>query len=1094
MINSKQHFKMYKKGKQWLVAGITTSVLAFGAWDVVTVQADTVTSDVPDATSTTTGTTTAGQTTTLKSGTTDADKASGQDTPNKTEATNNSSSNTTTDSSTTDQTSSKPVATDTDQGTSESDVKTTTPTESSVTTQKAPADKESAPATTNKTTTTSTDQSVVTPKTTQPTTQSASTTTPASASNASDSPAAVDIPKSVSRVQAMPRTRAMAQPVAEVTAVTDDDIDTWMPNKTLQQVVLNTLNRGNYGKTWASVADIKQSDMLYLTEFSLQGTETYIDGKTSFSIEGLQYATNLTSLDLTERVDLPSEVMHGDITDISPVAALTNLTYFQMVSQRVSDITPLAGLKKLTSLTVPYNEITDFSSLDATQYTDRLSIASQVIVQPVVYVPTTGKYTMLNPVKPPKNMTFTFTSGARIIFATSPSAANPQIRLYYSGATNAANGDYIDFQVTQNQHIPGPTTSPYPQYTVLQNPYTYYLSQIVSDADGNEIADVFTPYLIANNAEDVTVNYVDEQGKPLADSETLSGLVGEGYTATAKAIKGYKLTTPPDNATGTFSATAQTVTFVYQMAYSTVTVHYQDANGQTIQADTTATGQVGTDFNITAPSILGYKYQSTQGDATGTYGDDPTEVTFIYNEAYSTVTVHYQDANGKTIQADTTETGQIGTNFAIQAPTLVGYTYQSTQGDATGTYGDTPTEVTFVYDEAHSTVTVHYQTTDGQTIQADTTETGQIGTDFAIQAPTLVGYKYQSTQGDATGTYGDAPTEVTFIYQVVNSTVTVHYRDTDGQTLQADDVFTGQVGTNYDVKIPTILGYNYQMAQTRRITGTYTDAPTELTLVYRAVQSTVTVHYQDTTGKTLQADTVLTGQVGTTYTVAAPTILGYTYQTAQGQLTGAYGAQPVTVTLVYQADAVTPPVTPDQAATVIVHYVTKQGQQLAPDKLFTGRTGTTYMTQAAKISGYQLVVTPANATGTLGTDDIEVTYVYESVTDSGTGDTINPETPGTTKPVTKPTATKPAGQAPVKGQPTTTVSAAKIKPTVTTGNGQLAATPSSVASAKVIASNSVTTQATTELPQTKEQASSPFWGLALLGSLLGLAGWRKRTH
>lgn len=1132
MINSKQHFKMYKKGKLWLVAGITTSVLVLGTWQTTMAQADTASESTETGTTAVTASTTASKSVALPASTATAQLATSAATQPATSA----------DQKTTSEASQATSAT------SSATPKSTTSAGST-----APASNSSSePAASAGTSSTTSNENAATPA-----------TSTESASSVAQPVSAATPAKSVAKPQRA--TRTMATPVAAVATVDNETIDQWMPNKTLQQAVLYNLNASDAGKTWASVADIKQSDLLYLTQFSLQNSRvsSYIDGKSSFSLAGLQYATNLTSLDLLNNLNA-SEAMRGDIVDITPLAALTKLTYLQLVSQRVSDITPIANLKNLVDLNLNNDCIADFSSLDAAQYTAGFGFTGQFIDNTAVYIPTTGKYTMTNPVKAPKGMTFTLTdSASRAIPVIPYGFPNASVRLFYNGGTNSLTGDQISYQMMHNQIAPGPTTSPYPGYDVSQNPYTYYMISIFNDAAGNEVADMFTPYIVANNAEDVTVNYVDEQGKTLADTETLSGLVGESYAAQAKAITGYQLKTVPTNMTGMFSDTAQTVNFVYQMAYSTVTVHYQNASGKTLKADTTETGQIGTDFNIQAPTLLGYTYQSTQGNASGTYGDTPTEVTFIYNEAYSTITVHYQNASGKMLKADTIETGQIGTDFAIQAPTLLGYTYQSTQGNASGTYGDTPTEVTFIYDEAYSTVTVHYQDMSGKTLKADTIETGQIGTDFAIQAPTLLGYTYQSTQGNARGTYSDTPTEVTFIYNEAQSTVTVHYQDTTGKTLQADDVLTGQIGTDYAVQTPTIKGYTYQDAQ-GDVTGTYGEQPTEVTLVYATAQNTVTVHYQDTDGKTLQADTILTGQVGSTYTVTtptiggytyqsaqgditgvydehpaevtliyaiakqtntvtvryqdatgktlqadtvltgkigtsyavtAPTITGYTYQTVQGQPSGMYGSQPVIVTFIYQVDPVTPPVTPDHTVTVTARYVTATGQQLAPNQQFTGKTGESYTTTAATIDGYRLVSQPDNANGTFGSTDLTITYIYEPIENPGTGDTVNPG-PGTdvdqpeqpAQPeqptLSEPTAAKIKG---VTAQPTKQMAAAKITPT------DKVVLTKPTAHAATVQIKTADKQAT-RLPQMSDQTVSPLWGLTLLGSLLGLAGWRKREH
>ncbi|MBC1399945.1 MucBP domain-containing protein [Listeria fleischmannii] len=69
--------------------------------------------------------------------------------------------------------------------------------------------------------------------------------------------------------------------------------------------------------------------------------------------------------------------------------------------------------------------------------------------------------------------------------------------------------------------------------------------------------------------QDVTVKYVDADGNELATAVTLSGNAGDTYASKAKTIDGYTLKETPANATGTFSDTAQTVTYVYEKTTST---------------------------------------------------------------------------------------------------------------------------------------------------------------------------------------------------------------------------------------------------------------------------------------------------------------------------------------------------------------------------------------------------------------------------------------------------------------------------------------------------------------------------------------------
>lgn len=62
----------------------------------------------------------------------------------------------------------------------------------------------------------------------------------------------------------------------------------------------------------------------------------------------------------------------------------------------------------------------------------------------------------------------------------------------------------------------------------------------------------------------VNVKYDDENGKEIADSDQLTGNIGDDYTAKAKNIEGYKLTSKESEFTSTFKASNDDVIFYYE--------------------------------------------------------------------------------------------------------------------------------------------------------------------------------------------------------------------------------------------------------------------------------------------------------------------------------------------------------------------------------------------------------------------------------------------------------------------------------------------------------------------------------------------------
>ncbi|MFC6290335.1 MucBP domain-containing protein [Levilactobacillus angrenensis] len=513
----------------------------------------------------------------------------------------------------------------------------------------------------------------------------------------------------------------VAVPEDESVAVTaDQSIDEWMPNKRLQSMVLWTLNNSDLGRTWASASEITKDDMLLLTTLSTTNgrfsaetwISTHIDGKTSFSLEGLQYATNLTSLDLINNLNIGEGWYYGDITDISPLRALTKLTYLQLSSNRVTDISPIAGLKNLVGLQVPYNCISDFSSLNAAQYTQVLTFNNQLIINdPVVVDGQTRTYTTPITVKLPQNYGDTLTAGEG--YGWERYTRNEFYEFLPAGtATEDGQGNVV-YTDLPDQVMPGRTHDD-DGLVNHQQPYQRYMSRGYTVKGQINVFEVYTPYTIAAKAAAITVHYQDAAGQQIADDLVLpEGMVGDDYTTSPLTITGYQLKTTPANATGTYSDQAIDIVYVYDETTSSVTIHYQDTAGQSLLADKMITGQVGSDYVVTYPEITGYTYSRTDGQATGVYADSPTEITFIYSKnavtppitppvtptTEVTVTVHYQTADGTPVSPDVVITGHAGDGYQTQPAATVpaGYQLVTTPVNATGVMGTTNADVTYIY-------------------------------------------------------------------------------------------------------------------------------------------------------------------------------------------------------------------------------------------------------------------------------------------------------------------------------------------------------------------------------------------------------------
>ena len=129
----------------------------------------------------------------------------------------------------------------------------------------------------------------------------------------------------------------------------DDDGTVNIADANLRAVIAEALGK-------APNAPITPDEMATLTELRAgdQGIR---------NLAGLEFATNLQTLDLGREWVDGRWVNSNDISDLSPLSGLTNLTTLWLDDNNLSDVSPLSGLTNLTTLGLYFNDITDVSPL-----------------------------------------------------------------------------------------------------------------------------------------------------------------------------------------------------------------------------------------------------------------------------------------------------------------------------------------------------------------------------------------------------------------------------------------------------------------------------------------------------------------------------------------------------------------------------------------------------------------------------------------------------------------------------------------------------------------------------------------------------------
>ncbi|NQN17261.1 YSIRK-type signal peptide-containing protein, partial [Streptococcus suis] len=190
--------------------------------------------------------------------------------------------------------------------------------------------------------------------------------------------------------------------------------------------------------------------------------------------------------------------------------------------------------------------------------------------------------------------------------------------------------------------------------------------------------------------------------------------------------------------------------------------------------------------------------------------------------------------------------------------------------------------------------------------------------------------------------------------------------------------------SNNNLPIPYTTSIVYNDADVYRANRTANYSYTGGTLKADAIlakRSSVYATYKTEDGVELKPQvTVMDNQVvGDLYTATAEEFVGYKLVATPGNATGRVTEAPITVNFVYAV----------HNSTVTVTYVDAEtGAELLPTKTTTIQVGQPYSTQAETIAHYDLVETPANATGTVSENGPTITYRYKQ--QQATSPVINP--------------------------------------------------------------------------------------------------------
>lgn len=492
-------------------------------------------------------------------------------------------------------------------------------------------------------------------------------------------------------------------------------------------------------------------------------------------------------------------------------SSCVNLTSLDVSTFDTSRVTDMGGMfaynKKLLSLNVTGFDVSKVSNLNL-MFGECSSLKS--LDTSTFYTPVNGQGSMFAMFRNCSSLEYLDLSG----FDTS--RINPNInRDLLAGTTSLSKiklGEKVRF--TAVEALPAvPNNSQYtgkwqnigtgtPEKPNGEFEFTSEDLMLYGTYDGSTMADTYVWQPVASNvAADVTVNYVDEDGKaiPSVSPQTISGNVGDSYDATTDvyklAINGYTLDESklPTNAKGTLSDKPQTVTYVYKQTkdQSTVIVHdseltvgdswkpednfdsASDYYGNVVPfSDINVEGQVDTakvgTYKVTYTRFVPNFFSISENQ--GTYS---AVATVTVKDAPPVkggdVTAKYIDTDGNKVSDDVVKSGNVGDAYTTEQKAIEGYTFKEVQGNTAGQFTDQAQTVTYVYTKNEvpnitGTVLVEYVNTDGNKISEDIVKSGTVGEGYSTEKKDIKGYTFKEVQGSTTGQFTEEVQTVTYVY------------------------------------------------------------------------------------------------------------------------------------------------------------------------------------------------------------------------------------------------------------------------------------------------------------------------------------------
>lgn len=348
-----------------------------------------------------------------------------------------------------------------------------------------------------------------------------------------------------------------------------------------------------------------------------------------------------------------------------------------------------------------------------------------------------------------------------------------------------------------------------------------------------------------------------------------------------------------------------TTSGAFKMSGGSVVVEHilldKEANETVYKTEEPKYGRLDVDYTTNSIDIKGYKLVEDMKPANqkGKYTESEQIVKYYYEKIQTNIHVKYVDENGVDLLIKDPLTGDYDDPYQTTKEDIHGYELVANPENATGTFTDQDQTVTYVYKKKATQVNVHYVDKEGKPLSDDTSIPGVFDDDYTTTPKDIPGYIVKVVPNNSTGKHTVEPTEVTYVYEKIKTTIDVDYVNEEGNPIAKSEKILGEYEDPYQTKSKDIHGYELVAVPDNAI-GNHTDQDQTVKYVYKKKETKVNVHFVDEQGQSLAADIVKDGLFDDPYSTEPASIPGYILVEVPSNATGKHTVDPTEVTYIYK--------------------------------------------------------------------------------------------------------------------------------------------------------------------------------------------------